>query len=177
MRAARISAAVLLAVPVLAVTVPAAAGDSVTAPGELGGPVASFGFTVTPSTVAPGDTVTLRATGCAAPATAAASDLFATVPLGVHQGHGQSAQVTVRSDARPGVRYDVAFTCGTEEGSTPLTIGPRAAVSPSPAPRAAAHTGLGGAVSGPGAVEVALGAALVGAAGVLIFRRARTPHR
>lgn len=177
MRAGRISAAALLAAPVLAVTAPAASADSVTAPGVLGGPVASFGFSVTPGTVAPGDAVTLRATGCAARATAAAPALFAATPLTEESGHGQSARVTVRSDARPGVQYDVAFTCGSEQGSTPLTVSARPAGSPSPAPRSAARTGLGAAVSGPDTAEVILGAALVGAAGVLVFRRARSPHR
>lgn len=177
MRAARISAATLLAASGLAATAPAATADSVTAPGVLGGPIASFGFSVTPSTVTPGGTVTLRATGCAAPATATAPALFADTALGQGSGHGQSAAVTVRSDARPGTRYDVAFTCGSEQGSTPLTVSARPAAGPSPSPHAAVHTGLGAADSGPGTTEVVLGAALVGAAGVLVFRRARSLHR
>ncbi|MFI1095485.1 hypothetical protein [Streptomyces sp. NPDC020917] len=168
MRPLRISAAALLASPVLALTAPVAVADSVTAPGVLGGPVASFGFSVTPSSAAPGATITLRATGCAARPTAGASALFATAPLTVADGPGQSAKVTLPAGARPGTRYDITFTCGNEQGTTPLTV-----IPPS-TPATTVRTSLGSGLSGPDAAEVILGAGLVGTAGVLIFRRART---
>ncbi|MCL2734860.1 MAG: hypothetical protein FWE15_33205 [Actinomycetia bacterium] len=167
MRPLRISAAALLASTALALAAPAAVADSVTAPGVLGGPVASFGFSVTPSSAAPGATITLRATGCAAQPTAGAAALFATAPLTSADGPGQSAKVTLPAAARPGTRYDITFTCGTEQGTTPLTVIP-------PSTPTTVRTSLGSGLSGPDAAEVILGAALVGIAGVLIFRRART---
>jgi hypothetical protein len=167
MRALRISAAALLACPALALAAPGAAADSVTAPGVLGGPIASFGFSVTPSSAAPGATVTLRATGCATQPTAGAPELFAAAPLSRQDGAGQSARVTLPAGAAPGTRHEVTFTCGTERGTTPLTIVPRS----TPAP---VRTSLGGRLSGHHTAAVVLGAALVGAAGVLVFRRARS---
>lgn len=175
MRVLRISAlALVLACPVLAAGAPAAVAD-VTAPGVLGGPVASFAFSVTPASAAPGDTVTLRATGCAARSTAAAPPLFASAALGQDGGPGQSTRVTVPADARPGASYEVTFTCGSEQGSTPLAVVPRTPPA-SPSAHGAVHTGLGERLSGPDTVEIVLGAVLVGVAGVLVYRRARSPR-
>ncbi|MBY8878766.1 hypothetical protein [Actinacidiphila acidipaludis] len=148
--------------------------DSITAPGEFGGLVTSFGFSVTPSTVGPGGTVTLRATGCATQATASAPALLEDVRLGKGRGAGQSATVTLRADATPGTRYEVAFTCGTEQGSTPLTIGSGGAATPSPS-RRSVQNALGGS-SGPGSAEVTVGAVLVAVAGGLVLHRLRSPR-
>jgi len=148
-------------------------GDAVTAPGEFGGLVTSFGFSVTPATVAPGGTVTLRATGCATQATASAAAIEHEVALTRDDGPGQSATVTVGSDATPDTEYDVAFTCGDEQGSTPLTI------SGTPATPLASDRAVQNALSGsagPGSLEVAVGAALVAVAGGLVIHRMRTPR-
>ena len=65
MRAGRITAAAaLLAGSVVALAAPPALADS---------NITSFGFSVSPTTVAPGGSVTLRATDCAAQATASAT--------------------------------------------------------------------------------------------------------
>jgi hypothetical protein len=171
MRARRISAAVLLAGSVVALAAPGALADSGT-----GSNITSFGFSVTPSTVAPGGRVTLRATDCAAQATASAPALFDDVTLGKGTGSGQSATVQVGTDAKPGAQYDVTFTCGPEKGTTPLTISDG---SPTPSPTApigAVKTGLGGGISGPNSIEIVAGVALVGAAGVYVVRRRSARH-
>jgi len=156
---------------------PAVNGDSITAPGEFGGLVTSFGFSVTPATVGPGGTVTLRATGCATQATASAPALLDDVRLGKGNGPGQSATVTLRADATPGTQYEVAFTCGTEQGSTPLRISAGGATSAVPSPsRGAVQNALGNSSSGPDDTEIAVGSVLVAVAGALVLYRLRTPR-
>ncbi|MFJ3876446.1 hypothetical protein ACIPW5_03175 [Streptomyces sp. NPDC090077] len=81
-------------------------------------PVTSFGFAVTPSTVAPGGQVVLSVTGCDAAYATASSGVFDTVSI----ARGQTARVTVDRDARRGALYSVTFTCNGENGSADLTI-------------------------------------------------------
>ena len=128
--------------------------------GTAGAPITSFGYSVSPSTVAPGGTVTLRVTDCDRKATAS-SGVFDAVTL---QGSGgtKSGTATVDSDAKPGAEYDVTFTCGSESGTAPLTItttAPTVPVTPL-TPAGGVQTGLGRSVSGPDAAEIAAGAVL-----------------
>ncbi|MFD3806618.1 hypothetical protein ACFWTC_24115 [Streptomyces sp. NPDC058619] len=81
-------------------------------------PVTSFGFTLTPSTVAPGGQVVLAVTGCDAAFATSSSGVFDTVSI----ARGRTARVTVDRDARRGAQYSVSFTCNGETGSTDLTI-------------------------------------------------------
>ncbi|MCX5380224.1 hypothetical protein [Streptomyces sp. NBC_00091] len=80
--------------------------------------VTSFGFAVTPSTVAPGGQVTLSVTNCDAAYATASSGVFDTVSI----ARGQTVRVTVDRDARRGALYSVTFTCNGENGSADLTI-------------------------------------------------------
>ncbi|MFE9795658.1 hypothetical protein ACFYRL_28445 [Streptomyces goshikiensis] len=80
--------------------------------------VTSFGFTVTPSTVAPGGQAVLSVSGCNAAYTTASSGIFDTVSI----ARGQTARVTVDRDARRGAVYSVSFTCNGETGSADVTI-------------------------------------------------------
>ncbi|MFD9516764.1 hypothetical protein [Streptomyces sp. NPDC059979] len=80
--------------------------------------VTSFGFTLTPSTVAPGGQVVLAVSGCNAAYATASSGVFDTVSI----ARGQTVRVTVDRDARRGALYSVAFTCNGETGSADLTI-------------------------------------------------------
>lgn len=81
-------------------------------------PVTSFGFTLTPSTVAPGGQVALAVTGCDAAFATSSSGIFDTVSI----ARGRTVRVTVDKDARRGAAYSVSFTCNGETGSTDLTI-------------------------------------------------------
>ncbi|WP_326586664.1 hypothetical protein [Streptomyces sp. NBC_01294] len=104
----------------------AGATGAVLALGSLGMPAAtaaeaqvtSFGFTLTPSTVAPGGQVVLAVSGCNAAYATASSGVFDTVSI----ARGQTVRVTVDRDARRGALYSVAFTCNGETGSADLTI-------------------------------------------------------
>lgn len=82
------------------------------------GTVTSFGFSATPETVVPGDTVTLASEGCEAPSVTAASGVFDTVTL----EEGRPGTATVDSDAKPGARYEITFDCAGERGTTSLTV-------------------------------------------------------
>jgi hypothetical protein len=147
MRAIRVASAVLLGVTALSLTAPAAyaapAGD-----------ITSFGFSVAPSTVAPGGKVTLRVDDCRS-RTTVSSAVFDTVTI--PRGHS-SARATVDWDARHGAVYEVSFQCGDESGQTELTI---AAARPSHRPSHGSHAGSGGTVAGLDLGEIGLGAALV----------------
>lgn len=104
----------------------AGATGAVLALGALGTPAAtaadaqvtSFGFTLTPSTVAPGGQVVLAVSGCNAAYATASSGVFDTVSI----ARGQTVRVTVDRDARLGALYSVSFTCNGETGSADLTI-------------------------------------------------------
>ncbi|MFI5860174.1 hypothetical protein [Streptomyces sp. NPDC051546] len=81
-------------------------------------PITSFGFAITPSTVAPGGQVVLSVTGCNAAFATVSSGIFDTVSI----DRGKTARVTVDRDARRGAQYSVSFTCAGETGSADLTI-------------------------------------------------------
>ncbi|MDD9380223.1 hypothetical protein M8Z33_26935 [Streptomyces sp. ZAF1911] len=81
-------------------------------------PITSFGFAITPSTVAPGGQVVLSVTGCNAAFATVSSGVFDTVSI----DRGKTARVTVDRDARRGAQYSVTFTCAGETGSADLTI-------------------------------------------------------
>ncbi|MFF3425740.1 hypothetical protein [Streptomyces sp. NPDC002602] len=81
-------------------------------------PITSFGFTLTPSTVAPGGQTVLSVSGCDSAFATASSGVFDTVSI----ARGQTARVTVDRDARVGALYSVSFTCNGETGSADLTI-------------------------------------------------------
>ncbi|MGV9310779.1 hypothetical protein ACWDR0_01110 [Streptomyces sp. NPDC003691] len=93
------------------------------------GGVTSFGFTVTPETVAPGGTVTLRATECSGSQVTASSGVFAPVTL----AEGLSGTATVFPEAEPGAAYDITFDCLGERGTVRLLIAGEAAAGRSPA--------------------------------------------
>ncbi|MFJ7996295.1 hypothetical protein ACIQ7D_03855 [Streptomyces sp. NPDC096310] len=173
MRAIRAATTATLGVAALALTAPPAGA-------AVHGGSTPFGFTVTPSTVAPGGRVTLGVTNCATSATAS-SAVFDTVTI----PSGRTAAATVDWDAKRGAVYQVSFSCNGTTGRTNLTVA--AAAAPTRAPTASATSvtpsgvrgGLGGSVGGVGPGELAAGTALVvaAAAGALWTARRRTEDR
>lgn len=152
-------------------------------------PVTSFGFAITPSTVAPGGRTVLSVTGCNAAYATVSSGVFDTVSI----ARGKTAQVTVDRDARRGAVYSVSFTCNGENGSADLTISggttrpTTSSTSTSTATVATAtggaslgvRGGLGGSMAGMDSRELGAGAALFlaaagGTAYALRRRRARS---
>ncbi|MGW6979034.1 hypothetical protein ACWGE1_06225 [Streptomyces sp. NPDC054932] len=150
-------------------------------------PITSFGFTITPSTVAPGGQTVLAVSRCNAAYATASSGVFDTVSI----ARGQTVRVTVDRDARRGAVYSVSFTCNGETGSADLTIaggttGPTtsstrtatgAAAVPTSAAARGVRGGLGGSVAGMDPVEFGAGAGLfLAAAGGTVFalRRRRS---
>ncbi|MEU9421253.1 hypothetical protein [Streptomyces sp. NPDC051000] len=81
-------------------------------------PITSFGFALSPSTVAPGGQTVLSVSGCGSAFATASSGVFDTVSI----ARGQTVRVTVDRDARVGALYSVSFTCNGETGSADLTI-------------------------------------------------------
>lgn len=81
-------------------------------------PVTPFGFTITPSTVAPGGKAKLSVTGCGAAFATASSGVFDTVSI----QREKDVEVTVDRDARRGAQYSVSFTCNGRTTSADLTI-------------------------------------------------------
>jgi hypothetical protein len=136
--------------------------------------VTSFGFTVTPSTVAAGGTVTLSATGCEAPVVTVDSPVFDRTTL----DRGRPATAQVYPDANRGARYDVTFTCGREKGTTTLTIAGGGSTSPTPAPvDHGVRAGVGGSIGGTDPLLLAGGGALIAGAlgaGYLRLRKHRS---
>ncbi|MFJ3905351.1 hypothetical protein [Streptomyces sp. NPDC090025] len=142
MRAIRAASAAALLGPLAAVSLalaaPATAADDGFAPGDIGflkddvppredpkedgggsgHDITSFGFSVTPSTVAAGGTVTLKADGCEVPTVTVESGIFDTVTL--NEGHQGTA--TVDTDAKAGAQYEITFVCKGERGTTTLTV-------------------------------------------------------
>jgi plastocyanin len=170
MRTIRAASAALLGVAALALSAPAATAAH-------HGNVTPFGFTVSPSTVAPGGTVTLALSDCGRPATVS-SGVFDTVTVPT----GRSATATVDADARPGARYRVTFTCGGQSGTTELAIA--AATSPVPTGSVASvpagvQGGLGGSIGGLNTAEIVAGTALVvtAATGTVFVARRRAVGR
>jgi hypothetical protein len=175
MRAIGVASAALLGVAALTLTSPAPA-----AAGEEEGNITPFGFSVQPSTVAPGGQVTLllrRDGGCKGNATVS-SGVFDTVTI----PHRQSAATTrVDWDAKPGAVYQVTFTCDGVSGHTDLgiTAGRPADLTRPPAPvHRGVKAGVGGSAAGFDLHEIGLGAALitgsVGAAWYVSRRRGAT---
>lgn len=109
MRAIRVATLALIGTAALALGAPAALADD-------GSNITSFGFTVSPTTVAPGETVTLSATECES--VTASSGVFDSVTL----TEGQPGTATVDEGAKPGAAYDVTFDCKGEKGTAPLSI-------------------------------------------------------
>ncbi|WP_404953702.1 hypothetical protein [Streptomyces sp. 147326] len=139
--------------------------------------VTSFGFTLTPSTVAPGGQTVLAVSGCNAAYATASSGVFDTVSI----QRGQTVRVTVDRDARRGAVYSVSFTCNGETGSADLTIAGGTTRPTTSSTRTATITatraanpanatvatsargvrgGLGGSVAGMDPVELGAGAGL-----------------
>ncbi|MEU9160528.1 hypothetical protein AB0D29_09670 [Streptomyces sp. NPDC048424] len=194
MGAIRSSAIVLLSAGATgAVLALGALGASAATPAGAGArQVTSFGFTITPSTVAPGGQTVLAVSGCNSAYSTASSGVFDTVSI----ARGQTARVTVDRDARRGAVYSVSFTCNGETGSADLTIAggttrpttssTRTATAiaprtPTPTNATAAGSargvrgGLGGSVAGMDPVEFGAGAGLfltaVGGAAYALRRR------
>ncbi|MFI6697763.1 hypothetical protein ACIBJC_02095 [Streptomyces sp. NPDC050509] len=174
MRAIRATTTALLGVAALALTAP-------TAVAAVHGGATPFGFTVTPSTVAPGGRVTLGVTNCASSATAS-SAVFDTVNI----PSGRTGTATVDWDAKRGAVYQVSFTCNGTTGRTNLTVAgaattaPRApTVSATSVSPAGVRGGLGGSMDGVGTGELAAGTALVvaAAAGTVWTARRRAEGR
>ncbi|MFE9932755.1 hypothetical protein [Streptomyces sp. NPDC005533] len=177
MGAIRSSATVLLSAGATAAVVALGAlGASAAAPAGAGArQITSFGFTLTPSTVAPGGQTVLAVSGCDSAYATASSGVFDTVSI----ARGQTARVTVDRDARRGAVYSVSFTCNGETGSADLTIAggttrpTTSSTRTTTATRAATPTnatvagsargvrgGLGGSVAGMDPVEFGAGAGL-----------------
>ncbi|WP_405775765.1 hypothetical protein [Streptomyces sp. NBC_00859] len=158
MRLTSIGSVALLSAAVLSLAVPAATARD-------GSGVPSFGFTVSPGSVAPGGRVTLGATGCGAPGVNVSSGAFRPVTL----HHGRSATVVVDPGARAGARYDVTFACEGRKGTAPLLL--------SGAPDKRIRAVLSGSLTDLDTTELVAGGVLIAAAlgGVLHLRR-RASH-
>ncbi|MFJ2936935.1 hypothetical protein ACIO8G_29755 [Streptomyces sp. NPDC087219] len=113
MRAIRAASAALLSAAAVVVTVAPAA-----LAGEEDPTITSFGFSVSPETVAPGGTVTLKSDGCEVPSVTVTSGVFDTVTL----NEGRAGNATVDVDAKTGAQYEITFDCKGERGTTTLTI-------------------------------------------------------
>ncbi|MFE3031724.1 hypothetical protein ACFXKY_08735 [Streptomyces canus] len=172
MRAIRVASAALLGVTALTLSAPAAVakGDNDITP---------FGFSVVPSTVAPGGEVALLLErdhgGCTGSATVT-SGVFDTITIPPRKSQ---ATVVVDWDARPGAVYRVTFTCDGVSGSTGLTIAGGRPVGPTPVPLnpdRGVRAGEGGSFAGFDVKELGMGALLiagsVGAAYYFSRRRA-----
>ncbi|MFD9905933.1 hypothetical protein [Streptomyces sp. NPDC059063] len=157
MRAIRVASAALLTATALTLTAPTA---SAAVTGDEN--ITSFGFRVTPSTIAAGGQVTLSVDGCDN-TTKVTSGVFddVTIPKGQ-----SSATAHVFWDAKPGAMYEVTFTCGQESGTTDLTIaGGGSSTHPTPHHTRGVKAGVGGSAGGFDAHQIAVGGALI--AGVL----------
>lgn len=188
MRAIRTASAALIVTAALALSAaPTASADDGTGTGTGIGPgagggtdITSFGFSVTPRTVAPGGTVTLTTDGCEVPSVTVTSGVFDTVTL----TEGRPGRATVDLDAKTGAEYEIAFDCKGERGTTTLTVAH--GTTPPPAPVTPAHptpphkgvkAGFGGSTGSDalGAAELATGAVLIAAAAgsALVLARRR----
>jgi hypothetical protein len=126
---------------------------------------------VSPSSVAPGGTVSLALRGCNTQTGSVTSTAFGTVSL--RQGNAQTTHLfgtaIVSQNARAGT-HPVTFTCGTS-GPT-ATV--RLTVVPGPA-----RGGIGGSFGRLTTAEVAIGGALVASAlggGYWVLRRRAEPR-
>lgn len=165
MRAIRVASAALLAATTLTLSA-ATASTAVADEGETGNNITSFGFRVTPSTIAAGGQVQLSVDGCEGD-TKVTSGVFndAHIPKGQ-----QSIAAMVFPDAKPGAMYEVTFNCKGETGTTDLTIATGRPTQhptqhPTPHPTGPVHrgvkAGVGGSFGGLDLHEIALGGALI----------------
>ncbi|MBC9713818.1 hypothetical protein H9Y04_14700 [Streptomyces sp. TRM66268-LWL] len=137
--------------------------------------ITSYGFSVTPSTIAAGGQVTLKVDGCSDTATAS-SGVFDTVRI----SPGQSATATVDWDAKPGAMYTVTFSCKGETGTTNLTIasgsGGWTHQPTNPPIHHGVKAGIGGSLADLDFGEIAFGAVLIaGALGSALHFARRRP--
>ena len=153
MRAIRVASAALLGITALALTAPVAiARDDGTRD------ITSFGFDVSPTTIAAGGRVTVSVNGCKSDAKVS-SGVFDTVTIPRGQG---SATAIVDWDAKPGAVYEVTFQCGKESGHTELTIATGRPDNPTHGPvHRGVKAGTGGSADGFDLGEIALGSALI----------------
>ncbi|MFI1654470.1 hypothetical protein ACH4ZU_05915 [Streptomyces sp. NPDC020472] len=112
MRVIRAASAALLGAVAVVTVAPLATAD------EGDQDITSFGFSVTPATIAPGGTVTLTSDGCEVPSVTVTSTVFETVTL----AEGRPGTATVDLDAKVGTQYEITFDCKGERGTTRLTI-------------------------------------------------------
>lgn len=153
MRAIRVACAALLGMTALTLTAPVAAARD---DGERD--ITSFGFNVSPTTIAAGGRVSLSVNGCKSD-TKVSSGVFDTVTIPKGQG---SATATVDWDAKPGAVYEVTFQCGNESGHTDLTIATGRPSDPTHTPvHRGVKAGVGGSTGGFDLSEIGLGAALI----------------
>ncbi|MFC7885865.1 hypothetical protein ACFUVV_28890 [Streptomyces sp. NPDC057376] len=124
----------------------------------------TFGFTLSPATVAPGGEVTLGvgrgAGGCEGRVTVS-SAVFDTVTIPRRE---HSATAEVDRDARRGAVYEVKFACDGRTETLDLTIAGGHSGHPTHQPRhpdKGVHAGEGGSVAGFDVTEIGLGALLV----------------
>ncbi|MFI8826303.1 hypothetical protein [Streptomyces sp. NPDC053431] len=174
MRAIRAAAAALLAVAPLTLAAPTASAEDDGFPQEgTAHGVTSFGYSVTPETVAPGGTVTLKSDGCEVPTVTVTSGIFETVTL----NEGRQSTATVDFEAKIGAQYEVTFDCKGERGTAKVTID--GASTGATGAHKGVKAGFGNSGSaGVGTTEMVTGGVLIagalGAAVVLMRRRQTT---
>ena len=158
MRAIRVASATLLAATALTFTASTASAAVADDTDSNDHNITSFGFRVTPSTIAAGGQVTLSVDGCEGDATVT-SGVFDDAHISKGQ---QSVSAMVFPDAKPGAMYEVTFKCKEETGTTDLTI---ATGRPTSHPTGPVHhgvkAGVGGSFGGLDLHEIALGGALI----------------
>ncbi|MGW2815890.1 hypothetical protein [Streptomyces sp. NPDC001415] len=182
MGAIRIASTALLGAAALSLAAPIAA---TAADGSTNATnIPPFGFSVTPSVIAPGGQVTLNVTNCPGDATVS-SGIFDTVTVPKES----SRSATVDADAKRGASYTVTFTCNGARGTAQLTIAGgtpttsstvRPTVRPSATSPLGVRGGLGGSVQeGLDPVAMTVGSALVATAmgGAIYFLRRRRVDR
>ncbi|MFF8189435.1 hypothetical protein ACF05L_00775 [Streptomyces bobili] len=142
------------------------------------------GVSVTPSTPAPGDEVTLKVTGCSGKKATAASKAFVSDAHLVGSGGSLAGETRVRTSIDPG-SYDVTITCADFRVNGAVKVVAASAPPSTPAsPIAPVRAGGGGAaplaavdesrVEGPGVAHAVTGLLLAGAAAVAVaLRRSR----
>ncbi|MGY0021942.1 hypothetical protein [Streptomyces sp. cg35] len=168
MRSISVLSSALVSLTVIGLASPAAVADD----GGTQPDVTSFGFTVSPRTVAAGGTVTLSSTECDVPTVHVTAPIFDNVEL--NEGH--SATARVYPDAKPGAQYDVTFECNGEKGTTSLTIA-TGNTDPGTTVNRGVKAGLGGSSGGTDPALMAAGGALIAGAlgvGYLRLRKRRT---
>ncbi|MGW6361291.1 hypothetical protein ACWFR5_40480 [Streptomyces sp. NPDC055092] len=132
---------------------------------------------MSPTTVSPGGTVTLKATGCETPTVRVTGPVFDAVTLNA----GRSGKAKVSPDAKPGAQYDVTFDCKGQRGTAKLKISaggarPTTPTTPTtPTVPRGVEAGDGGSLSKLDVTQLLAGTALVsgavGAGGVYAVRR------